>query len=123
MNSFGTKLRRWRKDADLTLADISRAVGKSIVHISQIERGVKNPPAHPVLEKWLTALGKGDEIQEMSMRAVCAKRSVSISLGSSSNSVAEMAGSLAREVEAGHVDDELADRITNLLRKRVKNGK
>ena len=119
---FGQQLRRWRLELELTLKDVKKAAGLSIVQLSQVERGVKNPPSAEVLHKWLKLLGKEDQFEKMATLAARARKSLKISLTGHSESVVDMAGSLARRVECGDIDDDLAAEISLLL-KRKSDGK
>ena len=118
--TIGTELRRWRRDADLTLADIANGVGYSVVHISQIERDQKTPPGAATLRKWLRLLGKEDEFETTLQRANKARKSVKLSLDGRSNKVVAMAGTLARQMEGNEIDDSVADAISKLLEQRGK---
>ena len=121
--NFGQQLRRWRLEKELTLNDARKAVGFSIVQLSQVERGVKNPPPTEVLRKWLKLLGKEDQFEMMSTLAARARKSLKISLTGHSESVVDMAGSLARRVECGEIDDDLAAEISELLKRSKFNDK
>jgi len=43
VEQFGDMLRKLRKAADKTLGDVARALGVSIVYVSDVERGQRNP--------------------------------------------------------------------------------
>lgn len=118
---FGPQLRRWRRDADLTLADVSKQLKLSIVHISQIEREAKSPPSAELLEQWLRMLSKEDELNNVHSLAARARKSLKITLTGRSNSVVDMAGTLARQVEANQISDDTADQISKLLAELMKD--
>jgi transcriptional regulator with XRE-family HTH domain len=40
---FGDLLRKLRRNADKTLGDVARALGISVVYVSDVERGNRNP--------------------------------------------------------------------------------
>lgn len=116
--TIGADLRRWRRDADLTLADVASKLELSVVHVSQIERGAKNPPAADALRTWLKFLGKEETFENMLLRSTRERKSLKISLTGRSERVVDMAGSLARQVEGGEIDDSTADEIFKILNRR-----
>jgi transcriptional regulator with XRE-family HTH domain len=50
-------MRAARRDAGVTLQTLSAAVGVSIVYLSDIERGRRNPPRWEIVERIEQALG------------------------------------------------------------------
>lgn len=79
---FGENLRKWRRDSNLTLRELAADIGLSLVHVSEIERGKKNPPDEPTLLRWLWKLGKDHKAAEMHQLAAVARTSVRIDLSS-----------------------------------------
>lgn len=58
VKEFGERLRKLRKDANLTLKDLSTLSGVSHPYLSQIENGVKpRPPSPDILNKLAPYLG------------------------------------------------------------------
>lgn len=55
MDKVGEKVKKLRKDAGLTLADLSRSSGLTAAGISYIERGLRSPKEETIL-KLATAL-------------------------------------------------------------------
>jgi HTH-type transcriptional regulator, competence development regulator len=51
MNTFGAYLKQLRKDRQLTLKQVEKAAGVSNAYISQVERGLRNPPQPEVLRR------------------------------------------------------------------------
>ena len=66
-NRFGTYVRTLRKERGLTLKRVEKAAGVSNAYISQIERGLRNPP-HPEILKRLAKV-YSVPIQEMMAEA------------------------------------------------------
>lgn len=56
MERFGDYVRRVRIDKELTIADVATSLGFSPVHISDIERGKKNPPSQAKVKEWAQVL-------------------------------------------------------------------
>ncbi|MDR2489737.1 MAG: helix-turn-helix domain-containing protein [Desulfovibrio sp.] len=56
-NSFGDLLRSMREQAGKTLKDLAGHMGWSIVYLSDIERGKRNPPNVGDVKKMAVALG------------------------------------------------------------------
>ena len=42
-NSFGDELRKSRQDAEMTLGDVAKMLGVSVVYVSDVERGNRRP--------------------------------------------------------------------------------
>src|SRR5581483_7435493 len=53
---FATLLRRFRERADFSCNELARAVGVDPSYISRLERGEREPPRRPVVERLATAL-------------------------------------------------------------------
>ena len=53
---FADMIRKQRKALDKTLGDVATATGWSIPYISELERGVKQPPPTPNLRALAAAL-------------------------------------------------------------------
>ncbi|MBX6423340.1 helix-turn-helix domain-containing protein [Thermosulfurimonas sp. F29] len=57
MSLFGKTLRRARKNAGLTLKNVAEAMGWSIVYLSDVERGRRNPPKPEMMLKLAQIVG------------------------------------------------------------------
>jgi len=51
MNTFGVYLKRLRKERGLTLKQVERTAHVSNAYVSQVERGLRNPPQPEVLKR------------------------------------------------------------------------
>jgi transcriptional regulator with XRE-family HTH domain len=118
--TFGQRLRQLRREAKLTLLDLADDKGCTIVYISAIERGEKNPPSPKVIEAILKKLGRLDLLDEMLLLALRSRKSIEIQLHDKSPEAAEMLACLARRVEQGDMPPELASEVLDLLKKGDK---
>ena len=50
-NKFGNYMRKLRKEKGLTLKQVEKVAGVSNAYLSQIERGVRNPPHPDILKR------------------------------------------------------------------------
>jgi transcriptional regulator with XRE-family HTH domain len=117
---FGDELRRLRRQANLTLADLADAIGTSIVYISDVERGRKNPPSPIKLKKLLAAMRQEALFPQMLALAVKSRRSVEISVENKSDEVTDMVVALARRCDEGDLTNDTIQRILRLLEKEEK---
>ena len=60
MNTFGAYLKQLRKERGLTLKQVEKAAHVSNAYISQVERGLRNPPQPDVLKR----LAKAYEVSQ-----------------------------------------------------------
>jgi HTH-type transcriptional regulator, competence development regulator len=60
MNTFGAYLKQLRKEKGLTLKQVEKAAHVSNAYISQVERGLRNPPQPDVLKR----LAKAYEVSQ-----------------------------------------------------------
>jgi transcriptional regulator with XRE-family HTH domain len=51
LNRFGRRIRELRKAKRLSLRDVERTTGIGNAYLSQLERGVRNPPSRRVVER------------------------------------------------------------------------
>ena len=56
-NEFGLQLNRLRTVKDLRAKQVAELVGVDPSYVTQLERGRRDPPKQPVLEKFIAALG------------------------------------------------------------------
>ncbi|GAF77246.1 unnamed protein product, partial [marine sediment metagenome] len=94
------------------------AIGCSVVYISDMERGRRNPPSRSKIKKLLNTMGLENRLNEMLRLAAEGRRSVEIPVHDKSPEVTEMLVALAREMDEGVVDREVAEKIQELLRRR-----
>lgn len=114
-NQFGSELRRMRRAKGLSLVTLADAIGCSIVHMSDIERGHKNPPSPDKIAKLLKAVSATGELERMQALAILARRSIEIRVGNDSPSVTDMLVALARRCDEGSLDEGAAKKIRRIL--------
>jgi transcriptional regulator with XRE-family HTH domain len=114
-SDFGKKLRKLRREKDLTLEDLAKAAGCSIVYVSQIELGTKPPPNRGMIEKLMKRLGSPDLIEPMTLLADRSRSSVEISLKDKTPNVAEAVCMLARKADAGEINEEMAQKLKEIF--------
>ena len=112
---FGEELRRLRRAKEMSLADLSDAIGCSIVYTSDVERGKRNPPSPDKIRKLLAKLGVEERLAEMLKLAAQSRQSIEIPVEDKNDQVADMLVALARRCDEGSMDDELAKKIKEIL--------
>ena len=112
---FGGELRRLRRAKELSLADLADAIKCSIVYISDIERGKRNPPSPQKIRNLLAKMREEDRLSEMLLLAAKSRQSIRISVEDKNDEVAEMLVALARRCDEGSLDEDLARRIKKIL--------
>jgi transcriptional regulator with XRE-family HTH domain len=112
---FGEELRRLRRAKEMSLADLSDAIGCSIVYTSDVERGKRNPPSPDKIRKLLAKLGEEERLAEMLKLAAQSRQSIEIPVEDKNDQVADMLVALARRCDEGSMDDELAKKIKEIL--------
>lgn len=113
MNEFGKRLRRDREEAGLRLKDLSDAMQWSVVYLSDIERGRRNPPLPEKIREIYKLLGK--EPYEALNVADKEKERVELGLVCKSQKITETALLLARSWDG--LTDEEAEQIRQILEK------
>jgi transcriptional regulator with XRE-family HTH domain len=112
---FGEELRRLRRAKELSLVDLADTIGCSIVYMSDVERGKRNPPSPQKIRKLLVSMGEERRLSEMLVLAARSRQSIQISLEDKNDQVADMLVALARRCDEGSLDDELARKIKEIL--------
>lgn len=112
---FGEALRRLRRAKEMSLAELADTIGCSIVYMSDVERGRRNPPGPEKIRKLLDRMGEGHRFPEMLVLAARSRQSIEISVEGKNDQVADMLVALARRCDEGSLDDELARRIKDIL--------
>jgi len=115
---FGDELRRLRREAGLNLADLADVLDRSIVFVSEIERGRKNPPPPDAIRKLLIRLGHEEKLLEFLRLAVQARESVEISVKNKGKEVTDLLLALARRCDEDELDEATADKMRRLLEGR-----
>ena len=113
--NIGKELRRLRREADLTLEDIGKATGFSLVYISQIERGERPVPSTQMLEKFVEKIGKPELFLQLYRLNVSSRKEILINLENKTDAETELFASLARESETEGISPELVAEINKLL--------
>lgn len=114
-NLFGEAIRRLRRAKEMSLADLADTIACSIVYISDVERGKRNPPSPEKIQRLLDRMGEGHRLSEMLVLAARSRQSIEISVEDKNDQVADMLVALARRCDEGSLDDELARRIKEIL--------
>jgi transcriptional regulator with XRE-family HTH domain len=112
---FGKELRRLRRAKELSLAKLADAIRCSIVYISDVERGKRNPPNPDKIRKLLARMGEEDRLPEMLRLAAKSRQSIEISVEDKDDEVADMLVALARRCDEGSLDEDLARKIKKML--------
>lgn len=112
---FGEALRRLRRAKEMSLADLADSIECSIVYMSDVERGRRNPPSLEKIRRLLDRMGEEHRLAEMLVLAARSRQSIEISVKDKNEQVADMLAALARRCDEGSMDDELARRIKEIL--------
>ncbi|MGD0383657.1 MAG: transcriptional regulator [Thermoguttaceae bacterium] len=112
---FGETLRHLRRAKEMTLADIADTIRCSIVFISDVERGRRNPPSPEKIRKILVKMGEENKLPEMLILAARSRQSIEISVKDKDDHVADMLVALARRCDEDSLDDEVVMRIKEIL--------
>jgi transcriptional regulator with XRE-family HTH domain len=113
--TFGSELRRLRREAGLTLADLADAISSSIVYVSDMERDRKNPPSAKKIEKLLARMDRLEMLQEMLRLAARSRKSIEISVDNKSEDEVNILVALARQSDEGGLGDTLIRELRRLL--------
>lgn len=117
MAGFGPKIRKIREQLKKSMSDIADAMGVSVVYVSDIERGRRNPPVGDKLYKLAVSLNLDPkEVEEWALKE---RQKVELDLGTRTEVVSNAALMLARRWDT--ISDEEADKILNILNQRSKS--
>jgi transcriptional regulator with XRE-family HTH domain len=122
-STFGDELRRLRRAAKLTLADLAEAIDVSIVYVSQIERGDRSPPKVEDIRKLAKRLGVPAEADRLVALADRSRPSVQIPLKGKSERETDVLLALARESEQGGLPEEAVQELFDILQKYKRGDK
>jgi len=118
---FGEELRRLRGLAGLTLKDIADEFGWSIVYVSDIERGKRNPPDSRDIEKMMRRLGNPEALPDMIRLAVEARRSIEFEVNQASDpKQLDILLAFKRRIDSGKLGPGLSERIQELLNEDIE---
>ena len=113
MESFGATLRRLRENANKTLKELANAMGVSVVYVSDIERGRRNPPQGEKLMQIANFFKMPvSELEDLADRE---RKRVELNLDSRTETVSDAALVLARRWDT--ITDEEASKILKILNK------
>lgn len=113
-NSFGAKIRKIRETARKSLSDLAAAMGVSVVYVSDIERGRRNPPLGEKLTKMAEFLNIDRE--EVETWALKERKKVELDLDARTSMVSDAALMLARRWDS--ISDDDASQILKILTHR-----
>ncbi|MEW6736627.1 MAG: helix-turn-helix transcriptional regulator [Acidobacteriota bacterium] len=117
MNKFGKQLRKWREEASLRLIDLAEKMGWSVVYLSDIELGRRNPPTPEKIKELARLLNRrADDLLNLADQE---KERVELGLVDKSPHLTEAALMLARSWDG--LNDEEAQQIIEILRHKEKN--
>lgn len=117
MTTFGQELRRLRREANLTLADLAKAGGVTTVYVSRIERGDSPPPRPDVISKFLDRVGRPDEFRRMEQLAALSRATVEIAIKDKPQEQAELFLSLARRSDEGELTHDVILELLAILKR------
>lgn len=109
---FADLIRHRRKELDRTLDDVATNAGLSLPYISELERGVKQPPLGEVIGRLAKALELDATVLEREARL--SRRTVEIDLDGAEEPQRRLAVLLHRKLEEGCTAAE-AERALNVL--------
>ena len=112
---FGDAIRQLRKACGKSLGQLADFIGCSIVHMSDIERGKKNPPSADRILALLECLGAAEKLDEMLVLAAQARRSIEIAVEGKGGEATHMLIALQRRCDEDNLDEETARQIRKLL--------
>lgn len=113
--SFGEALRRLRREQNLSLMDLAKVAECSVVHMSDIERGRKNPPKPSKIKALLVRMHAEEKLEEMLLLAARSRQSIEISVDGKKDDVANMLVALARRCDENSLDEATARQIRKIL--------
>ncbi len=118
---FGTELRRLRNEVRMTLVELAKPLNWSIVYLSDIERGRRNPPKPDDIVMLLTTLGRMDDLDEMLRLADASRSSVRFDLEANrqnKEALADMLFALKRQVDQDRLESGIIESIRKMLKAR-----
>lgn len=96
---FADLIRRRRKELDRTLDDIATAASLSLPYVSELERGVKQPPLGEVIDRLADALDL--DTAQLEREARLSRRTVEIDLEGTEEPQRRLAVLLHRRFQLG----------------------
>ena len=116
--TFGQRIRKLRETAKKSLKDLADAVGVSVVYISDIERGHRNPPHGDKLYKMADFFHlERKEVEEWALKE---RKRVELDLKDGNGPVSDAALALARRWDT--LTEDEATEIIKILTKETKDA-
>lgn len=110
MNTYGEILRLLRRSAQKSLEELAQVANCSISFVSQVERGLKNPPADDITAKWSQLLGAENRLEELITASRNSVKRWSFSTEGKNERATSVLTALARRYEANQLsEDEIAE--------------
>lgn len=116
VQTFGLRLREMRKKAGKSLLAVATAAGISIVYLSHIETGIRQPPEGDKLKRLLRAIDAELSFGEMQILAWSSRPQISIELQGLKQDMRHLLANLKEIIERGD-----GEQIERDLRKLVRN--
>ncbi len=117
---FADAIRHRRKELGLTLSEVAARMGWSVPYVSELERGVKQPPPAESVERLAAALLLDPE--SLNREAELSRRSVELDLEGAGLAQRQLAVLLARRLQSGMTDEEARDLLERLQRQKGEPG-
>lgn len=123
MTAYGRELRRLRLEAGLSMGQVARAIGVSVVHYSRVENGKENPfpPGRTVDYRVLAKILRTSATELQTLAA--SERRIELDLKDQRQDVREFAVELARRIEDDSLTPEQVHRLKSILDGSPKRGK
>ncbi|MDE2508880.1 MAG: helix-turn-helix domain-containing protein [Planctomycetota bacterium] len=105
----------------MTLVELAKPLNWSIVYLSDIERGRRNPPKPDDIVILLTTLGRMDDLHEMLRLADASRSSVRFDLEANrqnKEALADMLFALKRQVDQDRLESGTIECIRKMLESR-----
>lgn len=119
MTSFGAKIRANRELQQISMSDVAKEMGVSVVYYSDIERGRRNPPTGDKLHKIAKILRMDNE--EVEAWANKERGRVELELKAKDGPITEAALMLAKRWD--DITDQEASGIMKILTRKSRNEK
>lgn len=109
---FAEMIRRRRKELELNLSDVAEKMGWSIPYVSELERGIKQPPPAESLKRLALALQLNAQL--LAYEAELSRRSIELDLEGTGAAQRQLAVMLARRFDQGLTDNEAEELLEHV---------
>lgn len=121
MTPFGQKLRKIRKQKNISLKDMANGVGVSSAYLSALEHGKRGTPTWAMVQRIIAYFNViWDEAEELQRLAEISNPRVVVDTAGLDPKATELANRLASDI--GRVDVEVLEEMIFLLSKGVVNS-